>query len=537
MSVVSKDQYKAQLKQVWQLINQRQFAQAQPHARRLSEHYPEQVQSWFVASYLAMQQGQYVSALEAIDKAILIEPNERRWRMHKVRCLLMAGNKQTAIKVFNGIDLGAQPHRSLDYACHGELAMLANRLGLYAKAKAHYQQALQLVDTDDQRSALYFNLASVERYLGELTEARKHLDDALALNPQDCEAQLLRSSLTTQNASQNHIDELHAMLAQSPISPLAATQLNYALAKEYEDLQDYRHSAEHLTCAAKTRRAHMQYDVSADVQTLATLRTLYKPEFFAPTGAACSSDTPIFILGLPRTGSTLVERILSQHPDIESAGELNHFAKVMTQMLRIANPGIPLSKVAMVQRSSALNFKELGERYVQSLTDERPNARFVIDKLPLNSLYTGLIHKALPQAKIIYIQRHPLASCYAMYKQLFTHGYPFSYDLDELGKYYIAHHTMMAQCQQALGSAMFTLQYEALVDDFEPSVAALANYCGVDLQPQMLAFASNTAASTTASAAQVRQGLYRSSRDQWRNFETLLAPLKQQLINAGIPCA
>ncbi len=532
MHIESDEQYKAQLNQVWKMINQRQFIQAQPHCHTLSQRFPRQVQSWFVSSFLAMHQGRFISALEAIDKALLIEPNEPRWRMHKVRCLILAGNKQLASKVLSSIELPVDA----GYAKHSELAMLANQLGHYVLAKSQYLRALNSQDAEQHRSGLYFNLASVERYLGELKEAERHLDEAIFLNPKDTEAHLLRSSLNKQTAKHNHIDEMLKVLKKASLSPLASTQLSYALAKEYEDLKDYSRSAHFIKQGADTRRAHMRYDVAADVATLEQLRQVYTPEFLASSSPSCDSDTPIFILGLPRTGSTLVERILTQHPDIASAGELNHFAKVMTQLIRTTSPKVKHSKSELVALSAKLNFRELGEGYLSCLRDENPSSRFVIDKLPLNSLYTGLIQKALPNAKIIYIQRHPMASCYAIYKQLFTQGYPFSYHLEELARYYIAHHNMMVQFQQALGSSMLTVQYEDLVDDFEGSVAELANYCNIEVSANMLAFEANQAASTTASASQVRQGLYSTSRDQWRNYELLLSPLKQQLTKAGIAC-
>ncbi|WP_462158645.1 tetratricopeptide repeat-containing sulfotransferase family protein [Pseudoalteromonas sp. GB56] len=532
MQVDNDGQYNEDLNRVWQLINQRQFRQAQPHCSSLSKQFPHQVQSWFVSSFLAMQQGRFICALEAIDKAMLMEPSEPRWRMHKVRCLILSGNKQQAKKVLKSVELSADA----GYAKHGEVAMLANQLGLYTLAKAHYLLAIDSSDANDHLGTLYFNLASVERYLGELLQATEHLDKALAINPKDSEALLLRSSIKKQTPDDNHIEQLQSLLKVESLPPIAKAQLNYALAKEFEDIEQYAHSADCVKHGADIRRAHMRYSVSGDVRTLNTLTSVFNHRLISSKSPACDSDRPIFILGLPRTGSTLVERVLTQHHDIESAGELNHFARAMTQMIRADNPQPQLSKPDLVKRSAQLDFKELGERYLTCLNDENPDARFVIDKLPLNSLYTGLIHKALPNAKIIYVQRHPMATCYAMYKQLFTHGYPFSYNLDELAQYYIAHQKMMVQFQQSLGCAMFTLQYEDLVDDFAPSVGALAHYCNIEVTPHMLKFEANKAASTTASASQVRQGLYSTSRDQWRNYESLLAPLKQQLTKAGIAC-
>ena len=280
----------------------------------------------------------------------------------------------------------------------------------------------------------------------------------------------------------------------------------------------------------------MRYDINHDLTTIDKIIDVFDEGFFKENRAGFETDEPIFILGLPRTGSTLIERVLSQHQSVKSAGELNNFSLEMMAQCKNVQAQPPSSRLALVELTRKLNFEALGKAYIDSTRPDTGKTKHFIDKLPLNSLYVGLIRTALPNAKIIYVQRNPLDTCYAMYKQLFINGYPFSYDLDELAKYTIAHHKLMTHWRTVMPNGFYEVSYESVVDSIEGEARKLIEYCQLDWQEQCLDFQSNKAASTTASATQVRQGIYKSSKQKWRHYEDELMPLKQKLEEAGIKC-
>ena len=196
--------------------------------------------------------------------------------------------------------------------------------------------------------------------------------------------------------------------------------------------------------------------------------------------------------------------------------------------------GESLGKLELIKKSSQLNFAELGKAFISSTRPRTGNHRCFIDKMPLNYLYIGLIHLALPRAKIIHLTRHPMDACYAIYKTLFEQAYPFSYDLDDLGRYYIAYRKLMAHWQRTLGEKILTVSYEGLTEDQEGVSREIVEFCGLDWQDACLNFKHNPTPIATASSSQVRQGIYKTSVQRWCCYEKQLSPLRELLTDAGI---
>jgi hypothetical protein len=310
-------------------------------------------------------------------------------------------------------------------------------------------------------------------------------------------------------------------------------KLCFALAKELEDVRDYEASFRWLKRACDLRRRHMSYRVDNDLETIEGIIEVFSQQALAGAGGGFDCSDPIFIVGLPRTGTTLVERILSSHSHVFSAGELNNFAQ---QLTRVAQQGAggKLTRRELLQQSAQIDFHQLGRAYFDSTRHLRDESPHFIDKMPLNFLYCGLIHRALPRARIIHVTRSPMDACYAMYKRLFKGAYPMSYDLDDLGRYYLAYRKLMRHWHRTMPGVIYTLAYEDLVEDQEQSSRRLIEHCGLDWQEACLRFEENTSASATASASQVRQAIYRSSVGKWRHYATQLAPLREILQSSGI---
>ena len=410
------------------------------------------------------------------------------------------------------------------------IGSLYSSIGDQNVAVEAYSRAIAL---DPREATYWFNRAAVERFVGELDKAEADYDQAILLKPNDCEAQLNRSELRTQTQGRNHIDELGRLLS-SGLPWRGEVQIRYALAKEHEDLGRYGDAWRQLENGARLRRAHLSYRVDTDVDTVQWIIDAF-PSVEARPLELTSRPRPIFIVGLPRSGTTVVERILGSHSDVFAAGELNHFAEALTTAARAQSRGQPLPRQQLIELSRQLDFSKLGEDYIYRVRQVTFRQDHFTDKMPLNYLYCWLIRQALPQARIVHVTRHPIASCYAMFKTLFKDGYPFSYDLGDLARYYVGYRRLMRHWHATMPGFIFDISYENLVLDQEDETRRLLSACGLEWQDDCLHFHANPAATTTASAAQVRRPLYDTSLGQWRNYEQQLDRLRSDLLAAGIP--
>jgi tetratricopeptide (TPR) repeat protein len=462
--------------------------------------------------------------------ALNVEPNDTKALISRAQRLLELGRLLEACEIADLAQRNAPP----DPVLFDAIGSLFSHGSDQKRALAAYDRAVGLAPRNPH---FLFNRATVYRFLGRLVEAEADYDRVIALKPLDYEAYKNRSELRTQSVDLNHIGELEGLVSQGISEWRGYVQIRYALAKEYEDLAEYGKSFESLRQGAKKRREHLRYEVAADVATVDWIMEAFPA---APGnipregGSDAPKDAPLFIVGLPRSGTTLVDRILGSHSQIFSAGELNSFALSIVDEVRRGGAAAPLARRELIARSAALDFPALGRDYLARVRSAAaPGIRFT-DKMPLNYLYCGLIRQALPNAKIVHLTRHPLAACYSMYKTLFKDGYPFSYDLDEIGRYYIAYRRLMDHWQAAMPHVIHTVSYEAVVADQLGQTRRLLDFCGLEWQDACIDFHRNPSPTTTASAAQVRRRMYDSSVSLWRHYTAQLAELNDQLRAAGI---
>lgn len=398
-------------------------------------------------------------------------------------------------------------------------------LGLHVEAEQCYVRALELQPADP---ATVYNHATALIAVGRLQEAEAAFDRVVELAPGDSDAWYNRSTLRKQTSQENHIEQIARQLSCLTPSAPAVVALSFALAKELEDLGEHAASFAALKRGAQARRRRLSYKVESDIETMAMLGEAFNAEFFARAHAGQEDQRPLFVVGLPRSGSTLVDRILSSHSAVASRGESTDLVMALMQ-----TAGATKDRAELVKRSTHLDFPALGRRYCAHLLDS-PALR-CLDKTPSNFLYLGLIAAALPQARIIHIRRQPVDACYAIYKTLFRMGYPFSYDLQDLGRYWLAYDRLMAHWRRLLPADRFLeVHYEDLVANQEAVSRRLVMHAGLPWQDACLAFERNSQPSLTASAAQVRQPIYNSSVGLWRHYENELAPLVAVLREAGI---
>ena len=480
-----------------------------------------------------------LETLRRIDHALALEPEHPTLLLLRAQSLLAIGELRRAREAARA----AQCRAPADPRFFDALGTVYSRANDQPRALAAYDRAIQL-EPDNAR--LLFNRAAVRRFLGALEQAEADYDRVIALAPNDYEACKNRSDLRTQTAERNHIAELETLLRRGTGDWRGEVLLRFALAKEYEDLGAYEQSFRHLEQGARLRRAHMRYDVAIDVETVDWIREAF-PQVLTEasdvpargTSAATPGEpVPIFIVGLPRSGSTIVDRILSSHSRVASAGELSCFAEALVEAVQRQARGAPLPRRELVARSAALDFRALGLEYLRRAraAGVGNGEGFFVDKMPLNFLYCGIIRRALPQARIIHVHRSPLGACYALYKSLFEDGYPYSYHLGEIGRYYVAYRRLADHWNRTLPGAIHSLSYERLVASQSGETRRLLEFCGLEWEDACLDFHRNPAPTTTASAAQVRRPLYDTSVAQWRHYGAQLRELRDQLRAAGIEC-
>lgn len=385
-----------------------------------------------------------------------------------------------------------------------------------------------------QHAGIRFDLALAQFFLNQMAASRSNLALVLQQLPLAGNVLHLRSATQTATAELNHIADLQQRLANSSLQPQDAVGAGFALAKELEDTGQYAAAFAALRQAATRKRQLLQYDATTEFATFAAMRQHFTADFFAQPDPVTVAEEPallqpIFILGMPRTGTTLVERILGQHPDVVSIGEFPDFPLEVAQAARQVQGGQSLVEAAL-----QIDYPALGARYLHQAAAMAQGKPIFIDKLPFNFIYTGLIKKALPQARIIHLVRDPLDTCFAIYKTLFNQVYSFSYQLDELADYFIEYKKLMAHWHQVLPGQILDVHYEQVVAEPELQAKRILDWCGLPWQPDLLAFHQAKSASTTASAAQVRQPIHQKSVQKWRQFADELQPVRAKLFAAGL---
>jgi tetratricopeptide (TPR) repeat protein len=474
-----------------------------------------------------MKAGDWSNALIQIERLLGSKPLTPVPWVNRAQCLLALGRRAEAREAA----AVARQAAARDPIVLDAVGSVFSFAGDQQRALEAYDRAVALAPDNPQ---FMFNRATVRRFLGHLDGAEADYDRVIALRPGDFEAYKNRTDLRTQTPARNHVGELEQLIAGGFADWRGEVQIRHALAKELEDIGEFDRSFEQLHQGAKARRAHLRYDVATDVATVDWIIEAFQSAPY-PRAEDCCPDAPIFIVGLPRSGTTLVERILSSHSSIESAGELNDFAFALVASVRGQSGGAQPSRRELIERSARVDFAALGRDYLRRARATAARGGRFTDKLPLNYLYCGLIRRALPNARIVHLTRHPLAACYAMYKTLFKDGYPFSYDLGEIAKYYAAYRRLMDFWNSALPGAIHSLSYESLVADQVGETRKLLQYCGLEWQEGCVDFHRNPAATTTASAAQIRRPIYDSSLAQWRHYARQLTALSDELEAAGVP--
>jgi tetratricopeptide (TPR) repeat protein len=421
--------------------------------------------------------------------------------------------------------------------------------GYYRNLKAaalvgigEYRQALELFEQLLQEGRvnprIWVSYGNVLRTLGRLDEAVAAYRKSIELDPGLGDPWWSLSNLKTYRFSGADVAAMQAQLDRKDSTDDNRVMVHFALGKAYEDAAAYQPSFQHYAEANRLRRGQLGYQAESTTRFVQRSRKLFTSEFLRErTGAGCAAPDPIFILGLPRSGSTLVEQILSSHSQVEGTMELGDITTIARRLGRESQAldeddtseqadGYPQALATLAPEQ----LRALGEEYITRTRVQRKTAASLfIDKTPNNFLHLGLIHLVLPNAKIIDVRRHPLSSGFSVFKQHFARGQGFSYSLEDIGQFYRDYVELMAHFDQVLPGRVHRVHYESLVENTEHEVRALLDYCQLPFEEACLRFYENKRAVRTPSSEQVRQPIFREGLEQWRHYEPWLEPLELAL--------
>jgi len=407
-----------------------------------------------------------------------------------------------------------------------------SQVGMPEKAWPLFKKATKLQPGVDLFQA---NLASSGMSLGKIQEAKKIFENLLDRSPNHQRNHLTYARLE-KAIDRKHIEKMKAILSSTNLSADNNIFMYYAIGKELEDLEEWEEAFQYFKMAGDAVASVADYDVNTDLVLIDKIIDVCNSDWLADGAVDAAvtprSKDPIFIVGLPRTGTTLTDRIISSHSEVQSVGETQFM-----QILLRRESGIDSEEKMtpeIIEAAAKLDITMIGDGYLDMLAYRLGDEPMFVNKLPFNVLYLGFIAKTFPNARIVLLKRNPLDSCFAMYKQVFTWAYKFSYTLNGLGKFYVGYQRLLDHWQRLLGDRLIEVEYETLVSDQENQTRLLLDKLGLDFEEACLHFDESKTASATASSVQVREKIHTRSVDRWKNYAEQLQPLREHLESAGI---
>jgi len=493
----------------------------------LREHlkrHPTDVAAIRMLAEVAARIGRYPDAENLLARCLELAPGFAAAR-HNYAMVLHRQNKPEAALAQVELLLADEP-RNPGY--RNLKAAILGRIGEYSASIEHYRSVL--ADYPNQ-AKVWMSLGHALKTAGNNAESIDAYLKSIERAPELGEAFWSLANLKTFRFSPQQTQSMREQLAGGKLSADDRFHFEFSLGKALEDAGEYEESFAHYHEGNRLRRQMIRYDADENAAHVGRSKKLFTAEFFAArSGVGCQAPDPIFVVGLPRSGSTLIEQILASHSQVEGTMELPDVAMLARvvggRTTRSAGSAYPRA----LEKFSGVELRELGERYLsQTRIQRKTPAPIFIDKMPNNFAHVGLIHLMLPNAKIVDARRHPLGCCFSGFKQHFARGQNFTYDLGEIGRYYRDYVELMAHFDAVLPGRVHRVLYENMVEDTEGEVRRLLDYCGLPFEEAVLRFHENQRAVRTASSEQVRQPIFKEGVDHWRHFEPWLAPLKEAL--------
>lgn len=516
----------AEITAATRLLHDGDLEPAERIARTYLRQHKYHVEAMVLLARIGIARRVYEDAETLLEAAIGLAPDYRAARLDYARVLAERHDFPRAheqIKILFAYDRQNRECRIL-YA-----AVLAG-LGKQDQAAELYEQ---LLAEGPESSDLHLSAAHALKTLGQTQSAVEHYHAAVRVRPVFGEAYWSLANLKTYRFLDAEIASMRAMEASEDVPPVDRWHLCFALGKALEDRGNYEESFKYYSRGNFLKRSESRYRPEIiELNTKLQIDVCTREFFTARSGCGVPSNEPIFIIGLPRSGSTLIEQILASHSSVEGTQELPNVPRIVQELNGsvpdLDDPRYP----GVLLKMSADDYRRLGERYLVETTPFRSGRPRFIDKMPNNFRHLGLIHLMLPNARIIDARREPMACCFGNLKQLFASGQEFTYSIEDVARYYRTYIDLMEHWDQVLPGKVLRVHHEDVVRDLQGSVERILNFCGLPMEPACLEFHKTERSIRTASSEQVRRPIYREGLDQWRNFERWLEPLKAALGDA-----
>lgn len=509
-------------------LNAGRIADATACCKEVLARRPDLVPAHFLVGLVALEAGERTTAFSAFRSVTKLEPRHAAAWAHLARLFMSEGQVNRADKAL----AAALEYVRDEAVVHDLIGVVYSLMGEYGLAQEHFRRAITLASG---HPPFMLNYASNLVYHGRTAEAREVFERIVAIQPASPQAhwQLANARKALDRA---HIETMQALLDGGKLHPRAQSFYLYAIGKEHEDLGEWEAAFAAFESGARARRGTVEYDEDAEIDMFRFLETHFTPERIGVPPAAAPSDAtdqamPIFVLGQPRTGTTLVDRIISCHSAVHSAGELQQFGLALRRLSGHQDP--KRFSARLFAAALDLDPEAIGAMYLETTRRMQGDAPRFVDKLPQNYLMIPLLLAALPGAKIVHLTRDPLDACFASYKQLFADAYLHSYDQREMARHHARYRTLMRCWHERWPGRIYDISYEQTVTDFEPNVRALLDYLGLPFEEACLRPHEQAAAVSTASAVQVREPVHTRSVGRWQRYADKLGPMTEELCKAG----
>ena len=505
---------------VLDLLSQGKLLKAEDLCRKFLRKVPHNVEAMRLLADIGIRLGVLADAEFLLESAHEFEPDNVRVHMDYIQALRKRQKFGPALEQARQL-LETSPGNPQFQSIY---AIECMQTGNYEEALSLFDKVLERIPGDpvtltSKGHALKTN--------GQYDQAVASYRAALASHARHGEAWYSLSNLKVYSFDDRELERMQAQARDDDLSHADRVHLNFALGKAYEDRNDFQTSFRFYERGNRSKKAASSYDADRMTEELRAQHRVCTAEMLSRgAGAGHSAADPIFVVGLPRAGSTLLEQILSSHSRVDGTLELPNILSYSQQLRRRGRSGSEPDYPEILAELSDEELKQFGRQYIDDTRIHRHGAPFFVDKMPNNFRHIGLIHLILPNAKIIDARRHPMACGFSGYKQLFAEGQQFTYDLADLGQYYRDYVELMDHWDRVLPGKVLRVQYEDVVGDLETQVRRILDHCGLEFEPGCLSFHRTERAVRTPSSEQVRQPIFQSGLDYWRNYESWLDPLK-----------
>lgn len=465
------------------------------------------------------KQRDFAAAFAEYSRALELRPDYPKALKNLAPVLIEGGAPEDAVKV---LERALELEPGYVDAMIG-LGMVHNLLNRPELAAERFQSALRLRPNDPKAQN---GLGNALQYLGKFDGAITAYRSAIRLKPDFGSAFLQLTSLDSKENLAALISDLEGLLSKKELDPAQEPELCFALGKAYDSTEDYDRAFTYFARGCSLKRATYIYDVANFEDLTDRIIRIFDADFLAKHSKnGCPSDVPVFVIGMPRSGTSMVEQILASHSNVFGAGEFNSLSRIARLQDQPSGPEFPET----IEALDNAELTSLGEAYSNILLEYGAGTAYVIDKTPMNFLYTGFVGLILPNAKIIHCRRNPIDTCLSCHNLLFGMGQEFSYDLKELGRFYVAYQRLMDHFHAVLPDRILDVRYEDVIAYQESETRRMLEFLSLPWEDACLSFHKTNRSVQTASAGQVKKPLYKTSIARWKRYEKHLAPLVEAL--------